>query len=440
MYCTTLLYVIVVTSAYTLMRGEAVPQDTCAIYCGNNNNCEQKHYCSVRCSTDMDCDPLGTKDSCATCDEAMKTCRPARNPAWCNVTTNFTSIPATQIMEDFWVYNGLPDIETCLSNCCPLDTCAAVTWVKASWGTLCYLHNHTDKQNPNPDTTVYLRKNNLPPEDNTHCPRCDLLDGQCSQGYGCGCPCAVDSDCDNYAFPSSCSMCVGRSASGLGLCGGGPSAPDEKCVPPYPGQPHKNCSEMMDLIFLLDGSGSITDPDWVLVKKFTMQIGLNFTTAPILMQYAIIQFSDSASTFMHLTTGNSTFQLVMNTMWKFSQSTNTGDGLNLVAQEFNTNGRPGAYKVVVIITDGLWNTGPDPIPIATELRNNGTHIYGIAVGGADIQNVQELCSPPLSFYYYNVTTESQLPIILHDLVNNMCTRCCKGGDEAHLSNLLSKIS
>ena len=396
--------------------------DTCAELCGNNNGCSQKHYCGMGCNSDKDCDQgINSSNVCSRCDLGARMCRMLRPPTPC-ASSGFTTVPAMQIMQDYASFTGLADLPTCLSKCCPDDFCSAVTWVQASWGTLCYLHNHTTNQVPNPNTTVYLRMDPpFPPDSDTHCPRCDLMDGQCSQGYGLGCPCSTDTDCNNHGTAAG-SKCVNRTTTALGMCGGGPASPAEKCIPPYPGQPHINCSDQLDLLFLLDGSGSITPPDWVLIKQFTMNIGLNFSSAPALMTYGVIQFADSASTFLDLTPGNSSFQLVMNTMWKFDTSTNTGQGMQLVTDQFNKNSRPGAYKVVVLITDGMWNTGPDPIPIAKALQNNGTHIYGVAVGGADVQNVQALCSAPLSNYYFNVTSESELPGILHSIIDNMCAR------------------
>lgn len=403
------------------VRPPPLEDSTCAFLCGNNNMCVAKHFCGTGCYKDTDCaPPNATEGSCSECDPVSRECRPPRDPTACDESTNFTQVPSMQIMEDYASFDGLPDVQSCLAKCCPSDLCAAVTWIQASWGTLCYLHNHTTKQAPNPNTTVYIRNSVFPPDDNTRCPRCDLLDGECSAGFGCGCPCSDDTDCDNQS--PTCNQCLGRSDTGLGSCGGGVTPPADKCIPPFPGQPHKNCSDNFDLLFLLDGSGSITPPDWVLIKKFTLNIGLNFSSAPALMNYGVIQFADYASTFLHLTPGNSSFQLVMNTMWKFDTSTNTGEGLQFVQYEFNNNSRPAAYKTLVIITDGEWNTGPEPIPIADQLKLNGTHIYTVAVGEANTKNVQSLASLPLSNYYFNVTTESELPIILHNIINNMCAR------------------
>eukprot|EP00756_Hemistasia_phaeocysticola_P014708 Hpha_TRINITY_DN15353_c0_g7::TRINITY_DN15353_c0_g7_i1::g.87756::m.87756 len=398
-----------------LLLAVGVAADTCANFCGNNNDCKEKHYCGMGCSSDKDCDKTG----CTTCDVGDRTCRPPRPPTDCK----FTNITETQIFADYKMFNTLAALDDCQAECCKDDVCSAVTWTKNAWGTLCYLHNHTDHQAKNNVTTVYIRQNPPnPPLDNTNCTRCDLLDGQCSEGYGCGCPCAVDTDCNNHGATATCAKCVGATSQQDGLCGGAPAAKADACFPPYPGEPHKNCSAMMDLVFLLDGSGSISPSDWVLVKRFTMQIGLNFSSAPALMNYGIIQFSDDAVSFLNLTAGNSSFQLAMNTLPQFARSTNTGSGMQAVADMFSTQGRGGAYRVVVLITDGLWNNGPDPVPIAQQLIKDGAHIYSIAVGSASISNVQKLTSLPLENYYFNVTDESQLPVILHHVVNNMCAR------------------
>jgi len=399
-----------------LLLATGVAADTCALLCGSNNFCAPHTICGSSCNSDGDCGKTG----CTMCDVGDKVCRPPRPPSACN----FSSIPEMQVLEDYKHLNGLPKVEDCQAECCKDDMCSAVTWTDSQWGSWCYLHNHTTKQAKNNVTTVYIRQNPpFPPEENsTDCTRCDLLDGQCSQGYGCGCPCLVDTDCNNHGAMSSCAKCVGAMGNQMGLCGGGPAAKSDACFAPYPGEPHKNCSTMMDLVFLLDGSGSIAPSDWVLVKRFTMQIGLNFSSAPALMSYGVVQFADDAVSFLNVTASNSSFQLAMNTLPQFASSTNTGAGLQGVADMFAKHGRSGAYRVVVLITDGNWNTGPDPVPIAQQLMTDGAHIYTIAVGSASVSNVQKLTSLPLDHYYFNVTTEAQLPVILHNVVNNMCAR------------------
>ncbi len=56
------------------------------------------------------------------------------------------------------------------------------------------------------------------------------------------------------------------------------------------------------------------------------------------------------------------------------------------------------------------------------MKKNGTHIFTVAVGDAATKNVQALASLPLSKYYYNVSNEAFLPLILHKMVLSMCHR------------------
>ena len=94
---------------------------------------------------------------------------------------------------------------------------------------------------------------------------------------------------------------------------------------------------------------------------------------------------------------------------QFQSSTNTFAGMSAVEAEFNQHARPGSFKAMVILTDGEWNTGGDPIAVATRMKKNGTHIFTVAVGDAATANVQSLSSLPLDKYYYIVSNEAFLP-------------------------------
>jgi hypothetical protein len=178
----------------------------------------------------------------------------------------------------------------------------------------------------------------------------------------------------------------------------------------------------MDLMLLLDGSGSIDSGSWLKILQFTANIGLNFTTGHDFMKYGVVQFASVADTYMPLGSNNGTFQQTMQTMLQMDASTNTSGGVAVVEQEFAARGRPGAFKAMVILTDGMWNTGGSPLNITDRMKKNGIHIFTVAVGDANNDNVKALASKPLSKYFYNVTNEDQLPLILHKMIWNMCVR------------------
>ena len=182
----------------------------------------------------------------------------------------------------------------------------------------------------------------------------------------------------------------------------------------------------MDLMLLLDGSGSIDAVSWLKILKFTANIGLNFTTGHEFMRYGVVQFASLSKVYMPLEANNATFQQTMQIMKQMSASTNTSGGVATVEEEFKANGRPGAFKALVILTDGEWNTGGSPVSITDRMKKEGIHIFTVAVGNANVDNVGALASKPLSKYFYNVTNEDMLPLILHKMIWNMCVR-----DPAH---------
>ena len=125
---------------------------------------------------------------------------------------------------------------------------------------------------------------------------------------------------------------------------------------------------------------------------------------------------------MPLAASNVTFMTTLDTMKQFVMGTNTWTGCHTVRQEFLAHSRPSAFKALVILTDGEWNQGPSPLNETAAMKKEGVHIFTVAVGEASTPNVQALASTPLSKYYFNVTTELQLPSILHKMVGAMCTR------------------
>jgi hypothetical protein len=140
------------------------------------------------------------------------------------------------------------------------------------------------------------------------------------------------------------------------------------------------------------------------------------------MKYGIVQFSGQADVFMPLLADNATFMSTVQMIPQFEESTNTSGGVAVVEQEFKKNARPGAFKVMVILTDGMWNTGGSPLNITARMKKEGIHIFTVAVGDANNANVKSLASLPLSKYFYNVTTENELPLILHKMIYHMCDR------------------
>jgi hypothetical protein len=77
-------------------------------------------------------------------------------------------------------------------------------------------------------------------------------------------------------------------------------------------------------------------------------------------------------------------------------NTNIEDAIQTAQAELTgSNGRSGARKIMVVLTNGSPTAGGDPRTAATAAKNDGTEIYGIAYGSGANQNViEDISSAP----------------------------------------------
>ena len=271
---------------------------------------------------------------------------------------------------------------TCVERCCRHRRCKATTIIptsaSGSSSVLCRLHDRWQIPFTTPSTDASLFRKIDTAGCNRHCltnehcrfsgcGKCNFLFNKCDNGYKCGCSCTENGDCDHGSMDLSCSQCVDNDQSGYGRCrskycgqtctkdsdcADAQSCPrcskNHKCAPkvvpdplpgdcvlPFPGHPHKNCSLQMDLMLLLDGSGSIGPASWRRILHFTAGIGLNFTTGNHFMKYGIVEFGTDAKLMLPLTSSNASFQQTVATLPYFGTSTNTESGFAAVEKEFN---------------------------------------------------------------------------------------------------------
>eukprot|EP01065_Artemidia_motanka_P022761 TRINITY_DN2695_c0_g1_i1.p1 TRINITY_DN2695_c0_g1~~TRINITY_DN2695_c0_g1_i1.p1 ORF type:complete len:579 (+),score=213.78 TRINITY_DN2695_c0_g1_i1:84-1820(+) len=212
---------------------------------------------------------------------------------------------------------------------------------------------------------------------------------------------------------------------------------------PTPAPYHPKCSVDLDLLFVLDGSASITDSNWQVDLECTKLVAENFTfgcgTSGQKQSYAkmgIIQFAgDTTPTNVqveqHLTCSKPTFMSSLARVRKMDGNTATGDGMAAAQTEFKANGRKGDYKVVILITDGVPHMFPGDRcgtscqsnkakEVAKELKQDGADIFGVAVGQFDINFLEDIASSPSSKYVLNPRSWQELPAMLHKIIDTIC--------------------
>ncbi len=95
-----------------------------------------------------------------------------------------------------------------------------------------------------------------------------------------------------------------------------------------------------------------------------------------------------------------------------------GYGLQLAIDELNYNGRTDANKVIILLSDGWWNTGPDPMVVVNDAIAHGYKIYTIGYGGADENTLKAIAEKTGGKYYY-AANESDLKEIYSEIAKEI---------------------
>lgn len=145
-----------------------------------------------------------------------------------------------------------------------------------------------------------------------------------------------------------------------------------------------------DLIFLLDESGSLTPTNFQDEKRFITNLLNNIHVGPEATRVEVIPFSTKALRYIDYISAPTVEKNKCTFNDKFSQltfwwgMTNMHDAFKLayevVGGIYSTYKRVGAKTVVILLSDGAWNTNGNPGGWANKLKTLKTEIFAIAVG------------------------------------------------------------
>uniref|UniRef100_A0A674KAB7 VWFA domain-containing protein n=1 Tax=Terrapene triunguis TaxID=2587831 RepID=A0A674KAB7_9SAUR len=143
-------------------------------------------------------------------------------------------------------------------------------------------------------------------------------------------------------------------------------------------------NQQADLIFLIDGSLSISARNFSAMKTFTKEIVDSFIIAQDKVQVGVVQYSKDPQKEIYLNEFHSDTAIKerIDSIVQLKTSTFTGKGLRFVKSFFETakGGRKkqGVLQSLVVITNGQSNDVVDEAAIA--LRNDGIHVFAIGLG------------------------------------------------------------
>ena len=150
----------------------------------------------------------------------------------------------------------------------------------------------------------------------------------------------------------------------------------------------------LDLVFVLDSSGSVGSGNFALVRNFVADVIDTFEIGPDETQVGVITFSGIARTIFQLNAHSTTSTLLQAIqdipfMDDPGPSTNTADALNVLGADAFTSEsgarNPGLAipRVAIVVTDGQSNiNSSQTIPNAEAVHTAGVVVFAIGVGNS----------------------------------------------------------
>ena len=168
----------------------------------------------------------------------------------------------------------------------------------------------------------------------------------------------------------------------------------------------------LDLIFVLDSSGSVGSSNFRRVINFAVNLVRQLEIGPRNTQVGLIRFASSASALFHLNTYQNKSNLLraISAVRFISGGTNTAVALDTLLSEFSTvyGARPlqdGIPRVAIVVTDGHSNNPTATIAAANNIHASNIKAYAVGVGSNILSTeLNAIASDPDSQYVRLIST------------------------------------
>ncbi|NXV27991.1 CO6A6 protein, partial [Rissa tridactyla] len=192
------------------------------------------------------------------------------------------------------------------------------------------------------------------------------------------------------------------------------SPPDDKC----------RRVERLDIVFVMDSSGSIGSSQYQAMKDFIIALVKQSNVGPDGVQFGALKYSDKPVELFYLnkyTTKRDITEAIQRDD-PLGQSTYTAEALfhseMFFTEEHGSRKSKGVPQVLMVITDGE-SHDKDRLDVAAQrLRNKGVTIYAVGVEGANRNELLTMAGSEDKCFY--VDTFEGLESLTTNITDNMC--------------------
>lgn len=180
---------------------------------------------------------------------------------------------------------------------------------------------------------------------------------------------------------------------------------------------------MADIVFIVDESGSIGTPNFLLVRTFLHSLVNGLEVGKNRVRVGIVTYNDDPRAQVYLDTFDDKSELLnfINILPYHGGGTKTGLALDYARQNVfvsQKGSRKNVQQVAVVITDGKSQDNVS-IPVAN-LRRTGVTVYAVGVKDADKAELRQLASHPTNKHTFIVDDFSKLKTLEISLQRILC--------------------
>ena len=154
----------------------------------------------------------------------------------------------------------------------------------------------------------------------------------------------------------------------------------------------------LDIVLVLDESGSIDDIEFAGMTYFATSLVDAFQVSPSATNFGVVKFSTTSKIDLPLS-GDPI--VIKNSISErdYYEATAIGEGIYDGQQVLNA-GRPNNENIIILLSDGISNNGSDPLMQATLAKNAGSLLFSVAVGNsADLTTMQAIATDATTYFF-----------------------------------------
>lgn len=182
---------------------------------------------------------------------------------------------------------------------------------------------------------------------------------------------------------------------------------------------------MADIVFIVDESGSIGTPNFLLVRSFLHSLVNEMEIGTHRVRVGIVTYNDDPRAQVYLNTFDRKSELLsfINILPYHGGGTRTGQALNYARQKLfiSQNGSrkdKAVQQVAVVITDG--ESQDNVSTAAADLRRAGVTVYAVGVKDANKSELRQIASHPTDKHTFIVDSFSKLKTLEMSLQRILC--------------------